>query len=165
MTWYDVMYYVCMCRCVLILTHRVVNDMWSYFLLVSGNNYLSTCMCFLSCFPQTPTRNRRTVNLRRLMIIPEGRTDVSGSGPNQVNTLCVRGSSPNPSYLEFQCNGCVHVSLPDWDLHVHKCLSNKMVLTHCDESKALKTWLLIPSESHTKLHLSSQYFITWCSDA
>lgn len=58
------------------------------------------------------------------MIIAEDRTDVSGSGPNQVNALCIRGSSPNPSYLEFQCSVCAHMSLPDRDLHVHKCLSN-----------------------------------------
>lgn len=99
-------------------------------------------MLFLSCFPQTPTQNRRTVNSRMLTIIPEDGTNVSGSGLNQVNALCVRGSSPNASYLEFQCNVCVHVSLPDWNLHVSKCLSNKMFSTHCAESKALKTWFL-----------------------
>lgn len=71
------------------------------------------------------------------MIFPEDRTDVSSSGPNQVSTLCVRGSSPNAScLLEFHGSICEHVSLPDCTLHVHKCLPNIMFCAYYAESNS-----------------------------
>jgi len=69
------------------------------------------------------------------MIFPEDRTDVSSSGPNQVSTLRIRGSSPSAScLLEFHASVCVHVSLTDWHLCIHNCLSNIMFSAHHAES-------------------------------
>lgn len=80
------------------------------------------------------------------MIFTEDGTDVSCAGSNQESTLYTRGSPNASCLLELHDRVCVHISLPDWDLHFQKCLSNIMFSAHHAERN-----------SNTRLRLDSAH--------